>query len=376
MNVSWKRIAVAAACLAPLTLALGCGDHGGNSITGGSIGPPPGLSSCTASPFLTVSPIPPAALATIAPLGALNPPSHTFPTDHIYFYKQVGAQLASPGTGVVTNVVVQHRTGGGLAPFDDYNIRMFPCADLMLQFGHVSSLAAVILAQVGALDGNCQPAYVTGGFTYQQCYADVNIAVSAGQIIAFVSLTLDVWARDRRVTMTYANDARLVDPVGPFGDKHVVCALDYFVASVGDQLRSKIPRTAPPVCGDIAQDVPNTAAGRWFHTGSPNLPEDAHLALAHDNLTPSLEVFSVGTSIPSLPAGAYSFTPASSGRVNLDFALVTTIGEIECYTVTANRRVLIQLASVSRLRIQGFGTGACGDPATWILDASAVEFDR
>ena len=84
----------------------------------------------------------------------------------------------------------------------------------------------------------------------------------------------------------------------------------------------------------------------------------------------------VGTSVLSLPTGAYSFTPASSGRVSLDFAHVITIGEIECYTVTGNRRVLLQLASVSRLRIQGFGTGACGDPATWLLDAGAVEFDR
>jgi hypothetical protein len=135
-------------------------------------------------------------------------------------------------------------------------------------------------------------------------------------------------------------------------------------------------RTVPPLCGEVAQDVPNSAAGRWFRPGSPTYPEDPHLALAHDNVNPANGVFSVGTSIPSLPAGTYAFTPASSGRVNLDFRFVTTVGELECYQVSGNRRIVVQLASATRLRISPFGTGTCGDPATWTLGTGAVEFER
>jgi len=35
---------------------------------------------------LTASPLDPAVVEFIAPLGNLNPPGHTLPTDHIYFY--------------------------------------------------------------------------------------------------------------------------------------------------------------------------------------------------------------------------------------------------------------------------------------------------
>ena len=125
-----------------------------------------------------------------------------------------------------------------------------------------------------------------------------------------------------------------------------------------------------------AHDVANTASGRWFRPGSPTYPEDPHLALAHDNYQPALAAFSVGTSIPSLPTGVYTFTPASTGRVNLDFQYVTTIGETECYSTSRNQRVLLQLVSASRLRVEGIGPGACGDPATWVLGAGAVEFER
>jgi hypothetical protein len=62
--------------------------------------------------------------------------------------------------------------------------------------------------------------------------------------------------------------------------------------------------------------------------------------------------------------------------VNLDFRFVQTLGETECYEVTSNRRVLIQLVTVTRLRIEGFGTGTCGAPASWAMTSAAVDFDR
>jgi hypothetical protein len=357
-----------------------CGDKGGGP-TSTDGGPPPGLAACGSTPFLTVPLVPIGNIFTVAPLGNLNPPPHTFPTDHLYLYMSATAAISAPGAAVLTNVVVQHRTGGGQQAVDDYELVFFPCADVQLQLAHVANLSVQLRTKVGALDGSCNPSYQTGGFTYQQCSKSVTVALAAGDGLGTSAASLDVFARDRRQALTYVNPSRLPDPNGAFGDTHVACPIDYFVASIADPMRAKLGppgsvRTTPPVCGEVMQDVPNTAAGRWFHTGSPNNPEDPHLALAHDNIHPATGAFSVGTSIPSLPSGVYTFVPASTGRVNLDFGLVQTVGQAYCYEVNGNRRVLIQLVSVTHLRVEGFGSGTCGDPTSWTLSTGAADFDR
>ncbi|MBL0171701.1 MAG: hypothetical protein IPP90_13440 [Gemmatimonadaceae bacterium] len=378
---NWTTTSAMAVALGLSVLESGCGD---SSKDGGptGIGPPPGLAACSAGPFLTVPLVAASSIQVVAPLGNLNPPGHTFPTDHIYLYMAVfPVAISAPGNLVITDVLVQHRTGGGQADLDDYAVTFFPCSDVMMQLAHVARLATQLSAKVGDLSGGCGSSYQLAGFTYQQCRKSVNVAMSTGEVMGTTAATLDVLARDRRITIAYVNASRLSDSVGAFGDKHVACPIDYFEASIADPLRAKLGigsalRTTPPVCGDVAQDVPNTAAGRWFRIGSPTYPEEPHLALVHDNFNPALGVFSVGSSIPSLSARTYTFTPAATGRVNLDFRYVTTIGETECYVVSANQRVLLQLTSTTRLRIQGIGPGTCGDPSTWILGAGAVEFER
>ena len=359
-------------------VALACGDHGGGPT---AIDPLKGLASCSAAPFMATPLVPFENISSVAPLGNVGPPSHTFPTDHIYVYMTTVAVISMPAASVLTNVAVQHRTGGGLAPVDDYSLTFHPCADLQLQLGHVARLSARLSAQVGALDSSCGPSYQTGAFTYQGCGKNLNLKMAAGDAIGVSAISLDVYARDRRVSVSYVNPSRLNDPTGDFGDRHPACPIDYFTAPIADQLRSKLGppgliRTTPPVCGEVMQDVPNSAAGRWFHPGSPLNPEDPHLALIHNNVQPELALFSVGTSIPSIPSAGYTFTPMSSGRENLDFRYVTTVGEIECYSLFGNRRVLLELVSTSRIRLEGISPGPCGDPGTWAFSAGAVEFER
>jgi hypothetical protein len=375
-----RRPTIAAmAVTAGLALAaLGCGDHFHGPT---QVDPLKRLASCGSAPVLTVPLVPFDHISSIAPLGNVGPPGHTFPTDHIYVYMTTIAVISAPAASILASVAVSHRTGGGLAPVDDYDLTFYPCADLQLQLGHVARLAAQLSAKVGALTESCGPTYQTGGFTYQQCGKQVDIDLVAGQAIGTSAISLDVYARDRRVALTYVNPTRLNDPTGTFGDVHAACPIDYYVSSIADEWRSKLGppgliRTTPPVCGEIMQDVPNSAAGRWFFPGSPLSPEDPHLALIHNNVQPELALFSVGTSIPSIPSAGYTFIPATSGRENLDFRYVTTVGEIECYSLFANRRVLLQLVSTSRLRIEGISPGPCGDPPTWAFSTAAVEFER
>jgi hypothetical protein len=256
-------------------------------------------------------------------------------------------------------------------------VTFFPRADVMIRWAR--GTLTQFSAKVGALDGECS-APSDGRLHVPAVPEERQRPDGSGRGDGVTGGTL-MSSPGTVVSVAYVNPTRLSDPVGDFGDRHVACAIDYFVAPISDQLRSKLGnqasiRTTPPVCGEVAQDVANTAAGRWFQPGSPTYPEDPHLALAHDNVAPSLGVFSVGTSIPSLPANVYTFAPVPIGRVNLDFRYVTTVGEIICYAVSRNQRVLLQLVSAVRIRLEGIGPGACGDPGTWAFSAGAVEFER
>lgn len=108
-------------------------------------------------PFLTVSPLALGDIHEIAPLGNLNPPSHVFPTDHIYFYPSafIGSgtrqvPLVSPGDVVTTEITVNRRTSRALSVAEEYSLTFAACSDVLFTFAHVTSLAASFAAKVGS----------------------------------------------------------------------------------------------------------------------------------------------------------------------------------------------------------------------------------
>ena len=75
----------------------------------------------------------------------------------------------------------------------------------------------------------------------------------------------------------------------------------------------------------------------------------------------------------------YLFTPAAAGLSSLDFPNLDTVGTIYCYETgipPGQRRILLMLVSPTRVRVQGFGSGACGDPSLWVFGQGAAEFQR
>src|SRR6185436_19954562 len=211
----------------------------------------------------------------------------------------------------------------------------------------------------------CDPPYTSGGITSTECHKQVEIQLPAGTVIGTAGGPsipgIDFGGADRRVTaLAFVNPARSYGSDTDFGQNHTICPLDYFVADVAEALRARLGRgaqrrTMEPTCGSIMQDVANTAQGRWYFDNT--VQDDPHLALAHENVDPRLGVISSGTSIPSLSSGARVFTPATTGRVNLDFQLVTSDGLIYCYEAFSTsppplRHVLIQLVSSARVKIE------------------------
>jgi hypothetical protein len=372
-------------------VALACGSCEGNT---GPDNVPEGLANCQGTAFLTVAPVDAALLREIVPLGNLSPPSHTQPTDHLYMNTTTVspgvatvANIVAPGDMLITEVSKQTRSGGGPNDGVNYGMKFFPCADVFMYFSHIVTLSPDLTTRVGAIT-DCDPPSTVGGITSIECNKIIQIRLTAGTLIGTVGGPsfpgVDFGGADRRVPkLAFVNPARSYGNNHNFGQNNTICPVDYFVPAVAGALRARLgrngtTRTIPPVCGSVMQDVPNTAQGRWFFDNT--VQEDPHLALAHDNGDPRLGTISAGTSIPSLPVGARNFTTVTTGRVNLDFPLVTADGQIYCYQNLVfgppARHVLIQLISATRVRIEGVLGATCGDPATWVFTSGAREFTR
>jgi hypothetical protein len=145
-----------------------------------------------------------------------------------------------------------------------------------------------------------------------------------------------------------------------------VCPLNYFDAATNAKLLPKIgnfngtiKRTVPPVCGEINLDVAGTLQGNWLKQGLPKFPEDNHIAFVKDNVEPAKPAISIGSAVPGLASGVYTFNPLASGVVDRSFTDVTNNGQIFCYTpkffygaVVPNTSIIVKLESNTSLSFE------------------------
>lgn len=204
-----------------LALALACGD---------STGVPSGVPGCGSAPPLATSPIAPANLSHIAPLGQLNPSGHVFPTDHMYFNPPSNpagggtpVPVVSPGKVTVGTVLLQKR----LAPsaYNDYGLTIYPCSDVMIEFQHLTALDSAFAARLGPMDQSCDAPYSTGGITVQQCRKSVNVTLQPGERLGTaggpITFGLDVGAYDRRkAPLHWVTTAHSSGRTGDFGQAY------------------------------------------------------------------------------------------------------------------------------------------------------------
>lgn len=89
-----------------------------------------GGSECADGPIFTKIPLDPAKILSITPLGNLNPPDHTIPTDHIYLvvknnneiHPKSATAVFSPSDITITRITHQSTKKSGKAFSDDYSI--------------------------------------------------------------------------------------------------------------------------------------------------------------------------------------------------------------------------------------------------------------
>ncbi|HVZ48166.1 MAG TPA: hypothetical protein VG916_05255 [Gemmatimonadaceae bacterium] len=349
------------------------------------------LGACgQSSAFFTALPFTRSDIMGWVPLGNLNPPGHTFPTDHQYIYLTSflsggePAPLYAPGNVTILSAKVTRYSTG--TPAEDYSLTFSPCAEVSAEFGHVRTVAAALLAQIGAMDQACRAYSPNPGLSVTQCYSKpVRVAVHAGDVIG-TSAGLDLSMFDARVpAIAYANPSRWTANNSGFDHFHVVPFSDYYAeplrATVQGMLGSfdgTVRRTVAPLGGSIASDVPGSLQGAWFSPSHPTYPETPHLAIAPSNVDPSRTHISMGTSQPGFPAGAYAVSAATGTNVNVSPSQLTPDSGIACYEFENGGIALVRLTDATTLTFEGrsgFGR-TCAGERPWAFTAAAVVFAR
>lgn len=303
----------------------------------------------------------------LVPLGNLNPPGHTLPTDHLYFYltnPAIQYNIFSPG-----NLKLKRVKKYNYPTFVEYTLEMSPGGNYRLIYGHVSDLEAGLLSAIGAITSNCQT-YSTGGSTFNYCEKDVDIALAAGQNLGKAGGHVG----------QNALDVGLVK-YGTGPEAEFFCPLDYCTPALKAQLESRLSnhngtalRTTPPLCGQINQNLAGTLQGQWFKKGQPKYPEDPHIAFVHDNVNPAKPAISVGTSQTGLSSGVYTFTITGSGTTNRDFNSAVP-GSIYCYqNIGPAVHLIVEFVSADEIKVEAKAGAACVGGETFT--ANAVLYTR
>lgn len=332
------------------------------------------------------------------PLGNMNPPGHTFPTDHQYIYvnnpesqaPRREVDLVSPSDMYITKA---HR-GTTTPGITDYTIEFSPCTELYGQFGHVVTIESSILSQLGAFDQFCNTYSPVPTSTVSTCETKtVAIKVSAGQRIGTAGgvdpqnsfgLDFSLWDA-RRPSIAFANSARWNASSDKFDSFHVVAASDYFAEPAASQLTPRVGsfdglhrRTIAPVGGTIETDVAGTAAGTWFNASQPTYPEYPHLALVPDNVDPSQVSISAGTSLQNWARGLVRYTPVNTGFVNRNPASITPDGSIYCLEAPGAWVLILKVVDATTLRVEGEpqSVSTCAGAQPWTFTSAAFDYKR
>ena len=228
------------------------------------------------------SPLDEAEIRFIVPLGNLNPPGHTFPSDHIYFYNRI------PNTPF-TGAVPVYAPGDGRVQF-------------ILQSG--------VESQLGVR---------TGSFIYYLAHIVLDAAIqtgvtlTAGQRIGVtgsVAYGIDLGVINEQKSVFFVNPLRF-----PGTSVHGDAPLPYFEEPLRSRMYARVQAVGSNRDGRFAFDEAGRLVGDWFLEGTP-VSESAvasawprHLAFVYDNYDPASVRVAIGGTLPLVGA----FAVASNG---------------------------------------------------------------
>lgn len=345
---------------AAIVLVISCKKH---TVT------PPSL------PFILSSmPMDDSNMQNMIPLGNLNPPSHTLPTGHAYFFPYDNMKICNvycPGKLYLINVTQKINGVGAADEFTEYQLYFGSWNDKVLKLDHIQTLTADILAQVGAFPTSGCNEYSVSGRMYRLCQKDLAVPylINAGQLIGTIGGQPTVHGFDFGVMQDYKE----------------IQFQPFLTDSLLNKLRPKIGylpriRTAEPVCGVINLDISGTAKGNWYLPGQERNREEYHIALAQDNIDPTIPKLSIGTSLTNQNSGIFDFDKQNTGVINRGFESVTNNGNIYCYNLKQNNiatgtSIILKLTNDTTIQIEKRSCDcSCNTP--YVFSANAVTYTR
>ena len=299
---------------------------------------------CTDRPF-TYEPVELDRISSIAPLGNLNPPGHTYPTDHIYYFTNQtafpdGFEIYAPGEILITQIdKVTYDPPQVAGVTTDYTIEFSVCSKVKGKFGHANNLSTYLsdlIGEFGAEYGDSEDSYEIDGRIYTKYVKNLRLKISAGQLLGRAGLGgsgYDFWLKDSRVKLEWVNS----DISRSYAN--TVCPIAYFTDDLKNSQLALLkywdgtPVDPSGYCGKIDFDVENTAQGVWAREGfGGHDAEEYGLALVYSNFNASKGAFSVGNAEnPSWDKRTYYFNPEDSGYLNRNFSQVTYDNNVYYY---------------------------------------------
>ena len=307
---------------------------------GGKPSPPAGPTPVSGPDALIfrASLVDPAVVDFILPLGNLNPPGHTLPTNHIYFYvgftrpQNRGVQVVAPGEGTVQGIFSN-------------------AADARV-FVRVNATFSYYVDHV-VLDGDIRE----------------GMRLTAGQRLGTSgpnSFGVDLGVTNTSRTLAFVTPARYsVDTL------NADAPLKYYDEPLRGQMYSMVRRDGADKDGKIDFDIAGHLSGNWFHEGlsmsESTLPAGwaRHLAFVYDNVQPNLPCISIGGTLGLV--GVFVVDPADvpfenvapeSGVVRYTLRFGGLLG---APTGSPVGTLLVQMLDASRIRVEAFsGTNPPG----------------
>jgi len=272
----------------------------------------------------SICPVDTSAIGEASPLGNINPPGHTLPSDHIGFYLKGDAPVPvySMAGGTIRSVFYNEWS-------DDNRIEINHSEQYMFYLDHISNLPSTVVTgkklETGDLLGYALPEH--GAF--------------------------DIGLMNKKINHHFIIPERYHELTLYHDDPYL-----YFTDSIRAILEVKNPRIGEPKGGKVDYDIDGTLSGNWFLEGTPLVWEAAsflygenQLAFVYNMYNASTVMISCGGTLQGAP---FAYSVNGNGP---DPASVTMNSGIIVYALnsyTKNSTMLVEMLEDRKIRVQVF----------------------
>ena len=274
--------------------------------------------------FFTVCPVDTAYISEASPLGNVNPPGHTFPSNHIGFYIRGGdfIPVYAMAGGTITSLYYNEWS-------DDYRIEISYSESVMYYLDHICNITSLVREGAALLPGDLLGYAETGQGAF-----DIGVVNYSADNIFIVP------ERYHEFYLYYD------DPY------------EYFTDSIREILELKNPRIGEPKGGKVDYDTDGTLAGNWFLEGTPLTWEASsyiyganQLAFVYDMYNASTLMIACGGTLEAAPF-AYRVVGNSPDPVDVTISSGIIIYELEAFFFDCT--LLVQLIENRKLKAEVF----------------------